>query len=397
MPAVQETFDEWNVRNHEGAVSAATALRHERNFRNHILPHIGHRDLESLTKADMLTLFNITLPEKTNSSGGPLLGGSSQRGIYQTMTGFLAFAVSQGYLPATPLESVPAPFKAHLRLQAFGVGLPKTGSTSLAQAFSHYSTRHEWDMLPLLRLGHALESGRINEARFWDISGGRFNPPFLEMDVCTAHHVYVDVLARRYPRARFVHLVRDVGSWANSMLDMGWRMRRARAQVSMSTADWDQASDFYAGISVTADPSDTRPDTDALPGLMAAWAEHMRKMANVLPPDRTIRVKTSELTQRLPEVAAFLGADPREIDVTQEPSRVSPLRCDRFRLAPKEMAAIYSEHCAELMVSEFSDEHERVLGSLRQEPVEHEWTAYVEATDQWVERAIARYGPVMTV
>lgn len=287
-------------------------------------------------------------------------------------------------------------YLAPMRFHAYGVGLPKTGSTSLAQTFSRYQTRHEWDMIPLINLGQALKVGRIDEDKFWQVAGPRFTPPFLELDVCTAHHLYVDVLTRRYSQSLVIHLVRDVGSWINSMLDMGWRMRRARAQVSMSTDDWAQASQVYAGITVTADPSDVTPDTGAIPGLMEAWGNHMKNMANQLPPDRTLRIATKELSGRWPEIAEFLGADFSKLDLSQERSRVSPVRCDRLRQAPESMVEAYNKHCAELMIAEFPMEHEVILRSLTSSPDPNEWSDYVVATDNWVARAIAHYGPVMT-
>lgn len=53
----------------------------------------------------------------------------------------------------------------------------------------------------------------------------------LELDSTTSHHLYADFLRDRYPRAVFVHTIRDVASWTTSLLDMVLRQRIARART----------------------------------------------------------------------------------------------------------------------------------------------------------------------
>lgn len=108
---VRTLFDEWDKNNKAGAVSSTMAWKYEGYFKNHILPHIGDRRLDSLTETDLLTLFNLTLPAKKDDKGRQLLGGPARRNIYMALSGCLKFAVRQHYIAVNPLEAVKPPRK----------------------------------------------------------------------------------------------------------------------------------------------------------------------------------------------------------------------------------------------------------------------------------------------
>ena len=108
---VRSVFTEWDTNNKAGAVSPTMAWKYEGYFRNHILPHIGDRRLDSLTETDLLTLFNLTLPAKKDDKGRQLLGGPARRNVYMALSGCLKFAVRQHYIAVNPLEAVKPPAK----------------------------------------------------------------------------------------------------------------------------------------------------------------------------------------------------------------------------------------------------------------------------------------------
>jgi integrase len=108
---VRTLFAEWDANNKAGAVSATMAWKYEGYFRNHIVPHIGDRRLDSLREEDLLTLFNHTLASKKDARGRQLLGGPARRNIYMALSGCLKFAVRQHYLAVNPLEAVKPPRK----------------------------------------------------------------------------------------------------------------------------------------------------------------------------------------------------------------------------------------------------------------------------------------------
>jgi len=108
---LQRLFDEWDTNNKSGAVSATMAWKYEGYFKNHILPALGPRRLDSLSETDFNLFFNQTLPAKTNLKGGQLLAAPSRRNIYMALSGCLQFAVRSNYIAVNPLRAVKAPKK----------------------------------------------------------------------------------------------------------------------------------------------------------------------------------------------------------------------------------------------------------------------------------------------
>ena len=278
-----------------------------------------------------------------------------------------------------------------LRFHAYCVGLPKTGSSSLASVFSGYRTRHEWAMLELIEWGTARRDGRISDAQFWEQAGTRLHPTVLELDVATSHHLYADALANRYEHARFVHVIRDARSWVNSMLDMGWRMRRARARLGISAKDWQAASGFYADTAITID-EEGATDAALVPGLLTAWQRHMDEMERVLPPERTITVRLKDLSDSWGAIANFLGADPDDLRIESDRVRVAPARFDRFLVTSSETLVEYSRICGPTMERLFPSEHLALVTDLSNGAPAGDWELYCAQAEQWVDQGLREHG-----
>ena len=277
-----------------------------------------------------------------------------------------------------------------LRFQAYVVGLPKTGSTSLATVFGNYRTGHEWQMPLLLNAGLQLQSGGIDDDGFWDLVTPRLSRPSLEMDSATCHHLYVDRLAQRFPASVFIHTIRDVSGWVTSTLDMAMRWRIGRELQSVEYLD---AEVSYIGAMTEGNydhraPSDT-PDADCVEPMMRFWAHHMRGVPQSLPAQRSLTVRTAELSSRLGEVADLCGVPPETLRVDLARANVAPLRFDRIAGSTSEsLLRTYYEHCADIMIEHFPDEHERLLEAWGQgEAIS--WDEHYQRTKQWVVETIA--------
>jgi len=132
---------------------------------------------------------------------------------------------------------------------------------------------------------------------------------------------------------------------------------------------------------LSLDPADEGDDTAALPALMRSWAAYMRSMPTVLPPDRSIWIKTSELTARVPDLAEFLRIPAETIVMDSVHSNRSPATLDRFTIADRtEIDRVYAECCADLMAEHFPEEHARFAdrATVDAEPA---WNAYLERVD----------------
>jgi len=289
--------------------------------------------------------------------------------------------------PALP----PAP--PWLRFQAYVIGLPKTGSTSLAAIFRDYRTGHEHQMLQLMSLGVARDAGRISSTEFWSEAGTRLTKPTLELDAATCHHMYADLLAERFPSCQFIHPIRDVRSWINSMLDMALRLRRVRRVLGITTQDWNDGSDFYTGGVATLDPDDDGLDLDAVRPLMATWSTHMDAMARALPDGRTLRIRTADISQRISDLADFVGVPQETLRADSSHANRSPATFVRFSLPEcSPLLADYASLCGDRMAADFPEEHEAITRHTSATGTIGDWAAHVRGVDEWAREAIAAHG-----
>lgn len=275
-----------------------------------------------------------------------------------------------------------------LRFHAYAVGLPKTGTTSLSRMMTNYRTGHEVWLDFLAEAAVARLRGEIDNDTFWETVQRRFVPLRAEMDAVTCHHMYVDILEQKYPKAQYVATYRDVHSWANSLLGMVMTRRRT-PPTELDERTWYRSyGDWISEGTITVDRADDSDDTDALPALMRSWAAYMRTMPAILPSDCTIWIKTSELTQRVPELADFLRIPVDSIEMDNVHSNRASVSFDRFTIADRDVIdSVYAEHCADLMAEHFPDEHRRFLERPQVESADA-WADYVARVD--AERASAQ-------
>lgn len=271
-----------------------------------------------------------------------------------------------------------------LRFHAYGVGLPKTGTTSLALMMANYRTGHETWLDFLAAAAVARQRGDIDDAGFWATVNRRFVPLRAEMDAVTCHHLYADILHEQYPRAQFIVTYRDVRSWVNSLLGMVMLRRRTPVE-SRGDRNWYRSyGDWISEGTLSMDPADEGDDTAALPPLMRSWASYMRTMPTRLPPERTLWIKTSQITESVPELARFLRIPADTIEMENVHSNRSPATFDRFTIADRaEIDRVYAEHCADLMAVHFPEEHAQFANRPTVDPGPA-WREYVQSVDREV-------------
>lgn len=286
-----------------------------------------------------------------------------------------------------------------LRFQAYVVGMPKTGSTSLATIFGNYRSGHEWQLRELLECALKRQRDGLTDDAFLRSAGTRLLQPSLEMDSTTSHYLYVDVLGRQFPGAVFFHTVRDVRSWVSSLLDMVLRKRLARRYAPMPYTIW--GVDYLAMLTDGAydlDPAGCGDDSSSLIPLMRYWGQHMHTMPARLPAGRSLAIRTHDIQHRLPEIAALAGVPASTLRTDLAHANQAPLRLDRFSAFDSEaLRAAYDAHCADIMAELFPEEHAawraHCAQPCRKQALQKDWDGYLNAVDHWVADAVKRYGP----
>ena len=288
----------------------------------------------------------------------------------------------------TELLPDPVPW---LRFQCYFVGLPKTGSTSLAWLLGNYRTRHEWQMPRLMSLGFARLDGALDDRAFWQSAGPRLSAPRLEFDDTTCNWLYADLLVQHFPAARYVWALRHPVDWAMSIIDMGYRQMEVTRLGVGSREGWLDAMAFYAGGPVDIDVRQRQDSTELIDALLRAWESHMRLVSARIPSDLTTIVRTRRLDSSGQRIAADLRIDPRTLKRGPGPENRAPVRFNHLANCDIDaLEDVYLSHCAELVERWLPDESSvsprfpaSDLGHAR------DWDEYAASTMAWARGAAA--------
>jgi hypothetical protein len=276
-----------------------------------------------------------------------------------------------------------------LRFQAYTVGLPKTGSTSIAAIFVRFRSGHEFGMARVAPAALARSVGSIDDSTFLELTRPRLTEPTFEMDAATFHHLYADLLAELHPQALFIHPVRDAKSWVNSFLDMTFRKAIARGLLGEPWDPWERevVERMLGGVPLLEMYAEGEDDTAAVPPLLDFWATHMRRVPMVIPPDRLLRIDVQNLGASIERIAEFVGVNSNLLRVSRTHANIAPVSFNRFH---GETLAVFRDSEYAKLEEEFgctpaSSEREAT------EQVQN-WAEYSGLVSAWAYSAIASHG-----
>ena len=106
------------------------------------------------------------------------------------------------------------------RFHLVGVGLPKTGTTSLAHLFQPFRWGDEFLFAESVERLIAWRAGRLDRDGMRRWLALRAEAGALELDSASFNHYFLDILVELHPTARFVYTRREAVSWADSFLNM---------------------------------------------------------------------------------------------------------------------------------------------------------------------------------
>ena len=207
----------------------------------------------------------------------------------------------QGGVPA----SLP-PRRFHL----IGVGLPKTGTTSLAYLFQPFRWGAEFLFAESIERLIAWRGGGLDRDGIRRWLALRAEAGALELDSASFNHYFLDILIELHPAARFVYTRRDAVSWADSFLNM--MLRQNTYLRGHPWPEWQlalgrlMAPSFHPGQFVS--PAhlyfSLRPLAEELLGF---YARETARIEAALPPERSLVIDTEGLSTKLDSLAELAG------------------------------------------------------------------------------------------
>jgi hypothetical protein len=192
---------------------------------------------------------------------------------------------------------------------AYGIGIERTGTTFLSSVIQqHYRAQHEIEWYFLADMFANEDVADESEVRRW--LRERDRTLRLEFESCHLLGPFTDHLADLFPEAKFILTVRHPRTWMSSVTN--WALNH---DVLRPDGPWRPVMDRYY-----ADPTDPvgeicRPnawsDTNlySIDGYLSGWARHNRHVLSNVPGERLLIVPTTELSNRLEDIALFLDLD----------------------------------------------------------------------------------------
>jgi len=196
------------------------------------------------------------------------------------------------------------------RFHLIGVGLPKTGMTSLALLFEPFRWGYEFLFAETVVHLVAWRNGRLSRDGMRRWLARRAEAGTLELDSASFNHYYLDILVELHPEARFVYTRRDAVSWADSFLNM--MLQYGAFLDGRPWPDWHlalgrlMAPSFDPGQFASAEHlrATLRP---LAVDLLRFHARQTARIEAALPPERSLVIPTDGISTNLDALATFAG------------------------------------------------------------------------------------------
>ena len=217
-----------------------------------------------------------------------------------------------------PVRRIGRPYR-HLiirrRLHAFGVGLGKSGTTSLARIFAHYRVAHE--ARPRETIEHILahSSGTLTDTEMVKYLRKRDRDLWLEFEASQILADVVDRLYEAFPAARFILTVRHPRTWLRSTIN--------HEETQRIRPWWRDLANARFGEPTIGDRTFFPLDLGyyTLSGYLSFWARHHRRVLDTIPPTQLLVVETAAISSSLGSIGEFVGVPPETLDLSAAHSR----------------------------------------------------------------------------
>jgi hypothetical protein len=199
------------------------------------------------------------------------------------------------------------------RSRVYAVGLPRSGTHSIADAFAA-TCRSQHEPLFPSTIVHILdwESGRLSDARLASVLALR--DKVLRLDVEASHYLHhvLAHLVQMYPESRYVLTVREPLSWLESEANQNAITRHQRY--------WRALEEFRYlryGNEFECDALREAGLPFPVASYLSYWTDHLTTVVETVPDDRLLVVDTADLGRRMPEIASFIGLRPSDVDTSR--------------------------------------------------------------------------------
>ena len=239
------------------------------------------------------------------------------------------------------------------RLHLYCIGAPKTGTVSIANLFSRYQSRHEAVLDVTMDALRAAHEGTASERQLMRMLRQHDRELYLEVESSYPMAVFAPLLVKLFPRARFLLTVRDPRSWLDSIINQHVNFpihlppRETQRPIDLIFRDlrtylFGRFGEEFAPEEEVLREQQLFP----LAGYLRGWARHNRSVLDAVPAHRLLVLRTEQLAEQVPRIAAFAGVPAESLDPDQSHSHRAPQKHGLLeRIDPDFVAQQITRHC----------------------------------------------------
>ena len=225
------------------------------------------------------------------------------------------------------------------KFHAFCLGLPRSGTHSLARLFSSsYSAEHE--PLKQLTVANILDwvNGRHSNFKMRSILANR--DKYLKLELESSHflHYVVEILVDLFPKAKFILTIREPVSWLASEINQNYSSRN----VSFWGTLQEHRYGLYGQNYIHKTLADI-PYVYPISNYLSYWKNHISMVLDNVPEDRLLIVDTFDIRDRLCDISSFVGADTNSLNKSKSWSGKRKPSLELYDLLEKDQVLLQIE------------------------------------------------------
>jgi hypothetical protein len=236
--------------------------------------------------------------------------------------------------------------KIHPReLQAFSIGTPKSGTTSVAGLFNkHYRSSHEPERIELIHVIHSHFNGKMTDDAYVRWLVERDKRIWLDIESNCFLGYRPDLLYKAYPQASYLLSIREPISWLDSMLNHTinypppselvieyWHNMFFRPNEHPHKAE-DRALIAHKVYSIEA--------------YLKFWASAVSRVLDCIPKEQLLIVPTKQMKSMANDIASFLNIEESKLDYSAGHLNKAPAKFNLLELVDDNYVnQLHSEYC----------------------------------------------------
>lgn len=213
-------------------------------------------------------------------------------------------------------------------------------------------SRHEPDDEAVIRKIIDIENGRLSQSDLTSYVRERDQRLCLDVDSSQLNFFLLDHLLEAFPDAVFILTIRDCYSWLNSFINDS--LRRSTSKAWVTFREYRFRPDLFSHP--PEEEALKRRGLYTLDGYLSYWARHNSRVLATVPKNRLLIVRTSEITKRAHDIAAFAGIPKESVRVQESHSFRNPENFNVLReVDESHLEGKVRAYCFPLMEQFFTD------------------------------------------